>query len=98
MRAIVYKGPNEVSVETVPDPRIESPTDAIVARRYLNQFNDALRRMYYDGQRPIIEPLAECSVKALVAKRLDDLSRNRNQEHIVAETRDTYAVSTAEVT
>ena len=30
MRAIVYKGPNEVSVETVPDPRIESPGDAIV--------------------------------------------------------------------
>jgi glutathione-independent formaldehyde dehydrogenase len=30
MRAIVYKGPNEVSVENVPDPRIESPTDAIV--------------------------------------------------------------------
>ncbi len=30
MRAIVYKGPNEVSVETVADPRIESPTDAIV--------------------------------------------------------------------
>src|SRR5439155_1152472 len=30
MRAIVYKGPNEVSVETVPDPKIESPSDAIV--------------------------------------------------------------------
>jgi glutathione-independent formaldehyde dehydrogenase len=30
MRAIVYKKPNEVSVETVPDPEIESPTDAIV--------------------------------------------------------------------
>ena len=30
MRAIVYKGPNEVSVETVADPKIESPTDAIV--------------------------------------------------------------------
>jgi glutathione-independent formaldehyde dehydrogenase len=30
MRAIVYKRPNAVSVETVPDPRIESPTDVIV--------------------------------------------------------------------
>jgi len=30
MRAIVYKKPNEVSVETVADPEIESPTDAIV--------------------------------------------------------------------
>ena len=30
MRAIVYKGPNEVSVETVADPELESPTDAVV--------------------------------------------------------------------
>jgi glutathione-independent formaldehyde dehydrogenase len=30
MRAIVYKGPNEVSVEMVSDPRIEAATDAIV--------------------------------------------------------------------
>src|SRR4051812_10281132 len=30
MRAIVCKRPNEVSVETVADPKIESPTDAIV--------------------------------------------------------------------
>jgi glutathione-independent formaldehyde dehydrogenase len=30
MRAIVYKGPNEVSVETVADPNIESPTDAVI--------------------------------------------------------------------
>ena len=30
MRAIVYKGPNEVSVEDVADPEIESQTDAIV--------------------------------------------------------------------
>jgi glutathione-independent formaldehyde dehydrogenase len=30
MRAIVYKGPNEVSVETVADPKIESPTDAVI--------------------------------------------------------------------
>ena len=30
MRAIVYKKPNTVSVEQVPDPRIESPTDAVV--------------------------------------------------------------------
>jgi len=30
MRAIVYKGPNEVSVETVDDPKIESQTDAVI--------------------------------------------------------------------
>src|SRR5688572_7070170 len=30
MRAIVYKKPNEVAVENVPDPTIEVPTDVIV--------------------------------------------------------------------
>ena len=30
MRAIVYKKPNRVAVETVPDPELELPTDAIV--------------------------------------------------------------------
>src|SRR4051794_31249176 len=30
MRAIVYKEPNKVALEQVPDPRIENPTDAIV--------------------------------------------------------------------
>lgn len=30
MRAIVYKKPNQVSVENVPDPKLESPTDAVV--------------------------------------------------------------------
>jgi len=30
MRAIVFKKPNEVSIEHVPDPELESPTDAIV--------------------------------------------------------------------
>jgi len=30
MRAIVYKKPNSVSVETVPDPKLEAPTDAVV--------------------------------------------------------------------
>jgi glutathione-independent formaldehyde dehydrogenase len=30
MRAIVYKKPNTVSVEQVPDPTVESPTDAVV--------------------------------------------------------------------
>jgi glutathione-independent formaldehyde dehydrogenase len=30
MRAIVYKEPKKIVVEQVPDPRIESPTDAIV--------------------------------------------------------------------
>lgn len=30
MRAVVYKGPNQVAVEDVEDPRIEAPTDAIL--------------------------------------------------------------------
>src|SRR3954462_15768671 len=30
MRAIVYKKPNKVVVETVPDPRVESPADVVV--------------------------------------------------------------------
>ena len=30
MRAVVYKGPNEVAVEEVPDARVEAPTDAVV--------------------------------------------------------------------
>jgi glutathione-independent formaldehyde dehydrogenase len=30
MRAVVYQGPFEVSVDNVDDPRIEHPNDAIV--------------------------------------------------------------------
>jgi glutathione-independent formaldehyde dehydrogenase len=30
VRAVVYRGPREVAVEQVPDPKIEDPTDAIV--------------------------------------------------------------------
>ncbi|WP_151637513.1 glutathione-independent formaldehyde dehydrogenase [Noviherbaspirillum aerium] len=30
MKAVVYKGPRDVSVQNVPDPKIEKPTDAIV--------------------------------------------------------------------
>jgi glutathione-independent formaldehyde dehydrogenase len=30
MRAVVYKGKNEVAVEEVPDPKIEAPGDAII--------------------------------------------------------------------
>ena len=30
MKAVVYKGPNEVSVEDVPDAEIERPTDVLV--------------------------------------------------------------------
>lgn len=30
MRALVYRGPREVSVEEVPDARVEQPTDAVV--------------------------------------------------------------------
>jgi glutathione-independent formaldehyde dehydrogenase len=30
MRAVVYKSPFQVSVEQVPDPKIEHPNDAII--------------------------------------------------------------------
>jgi threonine dehydrogenase-like Zn-dependent dehydrogenase len=30
MKAVVYKGPNEVNVEEVPDAKIERPTDVLV--------------------------------------------------------------------
>ena len=30
MKAVVYRGPNQVAVEDVPDPKIERPTDAII--------------------------------------------------------------------
>ena len=30
MRALVYQGPNSISWQEVPDPRIQKPTDAIV--------------------------------------------------------------------
>lgn len=54
---------------------------------FLNEFTTALRRTYYDGRQPTLEPLPACSVQSLVAKKLEDLSWNRTQEHIVAETR-----------
>ena len=30
MKALVYNGPRDVSVEEVPDPKIEQPTDVLV--------------------------------------------------------------------
>jgi len=36
MKAVVYRGPREVSVENVPDPKIERPTDVIVKIRSTN--------------------------------------------------------------
>jgi hypothetical protein len=36
MKAVVYRGPRDVSVENVPDPKIERPTDAIVQIRSTN--------------------------------------------------------------
>jgi len=54
---------------------------------FLNQLHAALWRMYYDGQRPILELPPTCSVKDLVATKLGDLRQSRTQDHIVAETR-----------
>lgn len=36
MKAVVYRGPRDVSVENVPDPKIERPTDVIVQIRSTN--------------------------------------------------------------
>ena len=30
MKAVVYNGPRSVSIQDVPDPKIERPTDALV--------------------------------------------------------------------
>ena len=60
---------------------------------FLNQLQDALWNMYYNGRRPTLRPMAY-SVQSLVGKKLEDLRNNRNQEHIVAETRKCLAIFT----
>nr|WP_235366228.1 hypothetical protein [Caballeronia sp. GACF5] len=37
MKAVVYRGPREVTVENVPDPKIERPTDAIARPRRVHR-------------------------------------------------------------
>ena len=54
---------------------------------FLNQLHDVLWDMYYNGAPPVIDRPEECSVKALVAAKLEDLRRSRTQNFIVAETR-----------
>jgi glutathione-independent formaldehyde dehydrogenase len=48
MKAVVYQGPKQVSVQDVPDPKIEKPTDAIVKIRSTNICGSDLHM--YDGR------------------------------------------------
>ena len=58
MKAVVYRGPNQVAVENVPDPKIERPTDAIVKITSTNICGSDLHM--YEGRTDF--PTAACSV------------------------------------
>ncbi|MGB9282109.1 MAG: glutathione-independent formaldehyde dehydrogenase [Pseudonocardiaceae bacterium] len=51
MKAVVYKGPFEVAVEQVPDPRIEEPLDAIIRITTANICGSDLHP--YEGRAPL---------------------------------------------
>jgi len=51
MKAVVYRGPNQVAVEDVPDPKIERPTDAIVRITSTNICGSDLHM--YEGRTPM---------------------------------------------
>ena len=53
---------------------------------FLNQLRDEIWQLYHNGRRPELDP-ATHTVEALVAKNILELRDNRNDEHIVAETR-----------
>ena len=48
MKAVVYNGPKNVSVETVDDPKIEKPTDVIIRVTTTNICGSDLHM--YDGR------------------------------------------------
>ena len=48
MKAVVYRGPNQVAVEDIPDPKIERPTDAIIKITTTNIFGSDLHM--YEGR------------------------------------------------
>ena len=51
MKAVVYKGPFDVAVEQVPDPRIEEPLDAIIRITTANICGSDLHP--YEGRAPL---------------------------------------------
>lgn len=51
MKALVYNGPHDVSVEEVPDPKIERPTDVLVKMTTTNICDSDLHM--YEGRMPI---------------------------------------------
>ncbi|MEV7180086.1 glutathione-independent formaldehyde dehydrogenase [Kitasatospora sp. NPDC093679] len=53
MKAVVFKGPFEVSVEEVPDPRLEAPGDAVVRITTTNICGSDLHM--YEGRTPVEE-------------------------------------------
>ncbi|MDP5181789.1 glutathione-independent formaldehyde dehydrogenase [Blastococcus sp. BMG 814] len=53
MKAVVYRGPKKVAVEEVPDPTIQSPTDAIIRITTTNICGSDLHM--YEGRTPVEE-------------------------------------------
>jgi glutathione-independent formaldehyde dehydrogenase len=51
MKAVVYKGPFDVAVESVPDPQIEQPLDAIIRITTANICGSDLHP--YEGRAPL---------------------------------------------
>ena len=51
MKAVVYKGPFEVAVENVADPRIEGPLDAVIRITTANICGSDLHP--YEGRAPL---------------------------------------------
>jgi hypothetical protein len=51
MKAVVYKGPFDIAVEEVPDPRIEQPLDAIIRIPTANICGSDLHP--YEGRAPL---------------------------------------------
>jgi glutathione-independent formaldehyde dehydrogenase len=50
MKAVVYQEPNKVTVEQMPDPKIEAPTDAIIRITTSNICGSDLHM--YEGRTP----------------------------------------------
>jgi glutathione-independent formaldehyde dehydrogenase len=51
MKAVVYKGPFDIAVEEVPDPKIEQPLDAIIRITTANICGSDLHP--YEGRAPL---------------------------------------------
>ena len=57
MKAVVYNGPRDVSVENVPDARIEQPNDVIVKITTTNICGSDLHM--YEGRERVLHEIAE---------------------------------------